>query len=94
MTSLKSCNLLLKTNIDDTTILDFIIKIHENIANYLKYLNKNNSANLIDISIWRQMTNKKVKLYSNKLFKESNAKFRRFNYNIMYFYAKIVHVSL
>jgi hypothetical protein len=88
----KSCNLFYKLHKNNPNSIQTIIRIHENLAIYVREGQKQNKA--IFEANWRKFTYKIFKFFSKKLVKESKIRFRSFDYDKINVFLQTIRVSL
>lgn len=93
LTSVKCLNLILRLHKNDKKTAEIIIKIHENLSEYIKEASKN-FEDLLNEKCWSKHFRKIVDNCVKKMLKEAEAKYRRLNYNLLLIYIKIVGVII
>lgn len=84
-------NLIFKLHINDNKTLEIITKVHENLASYFKEAIKH-PLGFINENKWRNLFRKTVSSCIAKILKETEAKYRKLNYQVLFYYIKIMQV--
>lgn len=85
----KSCNLFYKLHKNNPNSIQTIIKIHENLAIYVREGLKRNET-----MFERKFTYRIFKFFSKKLVKESKIRFRSYDYEKINVFLQAIRVSL
>lgn len=89
--SIRSNKIFFKENKNNSDILDCVLQIHANVAQYVRD-NAGQQMSKSRLAKWRRLLNDTIKPYVSDLESESNAKYRRINYRLVFYLASTIEV--
>lgn len=90
--SIRSNKIFFKENKNNSDILDCVLQIHANVAQYVR--DKSSQMSKSWLAKWRRLLNDTIKPYVSDLESESNAKYRRINYRLVFYLASTIEVYI
>lgn len=69
-----------------------MVQIHANVSRYVHEQLKEMSRSRL--SKWKRLLYETTRLFVNDFDSESNAKYRRINFRLIFYFARIIHVNV
>ena len=91
LTTIKSVNLMFKLHTSDSKILDIVVQINVNLKKFYDTQVKADPNELSDRH-WKYYFGKIVSYFTRKTYEESDKKYRRLKFELLYYYMKIIKV--
>lgn len=83
---------MFKLHTDDKKILDIVVQINENLRKFYETEVLSNPNELCELH-WKYYFGKIVSYFTRKTHEETEKKYRRLKFELLYYYIKIVKVT-